>query len=122
MSSVYADVFRSYALTYAAPSGTVTTDAAGNEKQDTEPRPVRAFLKTPRAPNVTAQIGADTLRVDYEGRLTDPVSPPPGFMTGTVVTFTMDGRTVTGRVLVFAPSLIPDLEELGRKIQVAANG
>lgn len=123
MSSDFAGTFIEYTLTYTVRSGAVTTDAAGNEVEETTAATVRAFLKTPRAPNVQAQIGADTVRVDYEGRLTDPVSPPAGFLTGTQVTFVMDGRTVTGRVKVFAPSPIEEVEKsLGRKIQVNANG
>ncbi len=100
------------------------TDEYGNENAAPgTPRTVKAFLKSPKAPNLQAQIGADIVLVSYEGRLTDPAQPPAGFITGTQVSFLMDGQTVEGRVRVFAPSVIPGLDDdLGRQIQVSANG
>ena len=123
MPTAYASVYQTYVLSYNVPTGTVTTDAAGNETQVSAARTVEAYLETPRAPNVQAQIGADTVRVDYEGALTDPPNPPADFVTGTIVTFLMDGRTVTGRVRVFAPDPIPQIDLVeGRRLQVNANG
>lgn len=124
MASALAGAFTEYTLTFRVDSGTLTTDAFGNENAAPgTPQTVKAYLKTPRAPDLRAQIGADLVFVSYEGRLTDPAEPPPGFVTGTKVSFVMDGQTVEGQVRVFAPSHVPGLDaELGRRIQVAANG
>lgn len=123
MPTAYASVYETYVLSYNVPTGTITTDAAGNETQAPGTRTVEAYLETPRAPNVQAQIGADTVRVDYEGALTEPPNPPADFVTGTVVSFVIDGRTVTGRVRVFAPDPIPEIDLAeGRRLQVLANG
>lgn len=123
-ASSFAGTFTETVLTYTIDSSVLVTDEYGNEiPTPGTPQTVKAFLRTPRAPDVRAQIGADVVLVSYEGRLTDPAQPPVGFVTGTRVSFLMDGQTVEGRVKVFAPSPIPGLDdELGRQLQVAANG
>lgn len=112
-------------MTYVAPgSGEIVTDDSGNETRGAPvPKKVRAYLESETDPTVTAQIGADVVRVDYTGALTDPAVPPKDFTTGTAVTFTVDGRTVKGRVKVAAPPLIAKLDaKLGRDVWVVADG
>lgn len=123
MPTLFSSIYQSLTLTYHAITGEKQTDGAGKEFYPTEPRTVEAWLKTPKGPEIRAQIGADPVVVDYEGRLTDPETPPEGFVTGTAVEFEMDGRTVRGRVIVFAPSPLPGMDQrTGRRIQVTANG
>lgn len=123
MLSAYAGRYIETVLTYQGRSNEKQTDGAGKEFYPPVPRSVKAFLKMPKAPNVQAKIGADTVLVAYEGRLTNPSQPPPDLATGTVVEFEMDGRQIKGQIVLFAPSPLPNLDALqGRKIGVTANG
>lgn len=122
MASSFSGSFTEIILRYSVSGNEATEDDFGNVTQGTTEATVKAYLKSPKTQR-QALVGADVVLVAYEGRLTEPSVPPANLVTGTVVSFEMDGRTQTGALVVLAPSPIPGLDsELGRKIEIAARG
>jgi len=120
--TAFSGSFTEIILRYKVTGGVATEDEFGNVVQGNTDATVKAYLKSPKTQR-QALVGADVVLVAYEGRLTEPSVPPTNLVTGTVVSFEMDGRTQTGALVVLAPSPIPGLdEELGRRINIAARG